>query len=267
VQCDILTALLDRVCKNAVLRPNLIVSAPSGLSALERRTILQAACACGAARVSVLEDPIASALGAGVSIEAPRGVLVIDIGAGTTDIAVITMGTVAYCRSLPLAGDDFDQAIVRFLRRTRGVEIGLPTAKRLKHTIGCAAPREEEFEAAANGKDAVRQMPLQFSVTSTELCEALRDSVEAIADAVLAVLEEVPPELFADICEGGVTLCGGSAKLYGLDTALAEKLHLPVRVAPDGEHCAAKGAGYALQHMKQLEDHGFSFRLKERNIS
>lgn len=267
VQCEILTALLERVCKNAVLRPNLIISAPSGLSALERRTILQAACACGAARVSVLEEPIASALGAGVPIEAPHGVLVIDVGAGTTDIAVITMGTVAYCKSLPLAGDDFDSAIVRFLRRTRGVEIGLPTAKRLKHQIGCAAPREEEFEAAANGKDAVRQMPLQFTVTSTELCEALRECVDAIADAVFAVLEDVPPELFADICDGGVILCGGSAKLYGLDAALSEKLHLPVHVAADGEHCAAKGAGYALQNMKQLEDHGFSFRLKERNIS
>ena len=266
IQCEILTTLLERVCKNAVLRPNLIISAPSSLSALERRTILQAACACGAARVSVLEEPIASALGAGVSIEAPHGVLVIDIGAGTADIAVITMGTVAYCKSLPLAGDTFDDAIVRYLRKTRGIEIGLPTAKRLKHQIGCAAPREEEFEAAANGKDAVRQMPLQFSVTSTELCEAIKECVDAIADAVFTVLEEVPPELFADICEGGVILCGGSAKLYGLDAALAERLHLPVHVAADGEHCAAKGAGYALQNMKQLEDHGFSFRLKERNI-
>lgn len=267
VQCEILTDLLQRVCKNAVLRPNLIISAPSGLSALERRTILQTACACGAARVSILEEPIAAALGAGVSIEAPHGVLVLDIGAGTTDIAVITMGTVAYCKSLPLAGDDFDQAIVRYLRRARSIDVGLPTAERLKHQIGCASPREEEFEAAANGKDAVRQMPLQFSVTSTELCDTLKEYVDAIADAVLAVLEEVPPELFADICEGGVTLCGGSSKLYGLDAALSERLHLPVHVAADGEHCSAKGAGYALRHMKQLEDHGFSFRVKERNIS
>ncbi len=267
VQCEILTALLQRVCRHAVFRPNLVISAPGSLSALERRTILNAACAGGAARVSVLEETIASALGAGVSVDAPHGVLVVDIGAGATDISVITMGTVAFSRSLPLAGDDFDTAICRYLRRVRGIEIGLPTARRLKHRIGCAAPREEEFEAAANGKDAVRQMPLQFTVTSTELCEALQESVKAIADAVISVLDEVPPELYADICEDGVVLCGGSSGLYGLDKALAGRLRLPVKAAPDGAHCAAKGAGYALQNMRKLEDHGFFFRLKERNIS
>lgn len=267
VQCEILTALLQRVCRHEVFRPNLVISAPGGLSALERRTILNAACAGGAARVSVLEETIASALGAGVSIDEPHGVLVVDVGAGATDIALITMGTVAYSKSLPLGGDDFDSAICRYLRRVRGIEIGLPTAKRLKHQIGCAVPREEEFEAAANGKDAVRQMPLRFTVTSTELCRALSESVDAIADAVFAVLEDVPPELYADVCTDGVTLCGGSSGLYGLDKALAQRLRLSVTVAPDGEHCAAKGAGYALQNMKKLEDHGFFFRLRERKIS
>ena len=265
VQCEIITALLELVCQNAVLRPNLIISVPSGLSRLERRTILDAAAVCGAARVCVLDAPIASALGAGVSIEEPRGVLVIDIGAGTCDIAVITMGTVAFCRSIPIAGDDFDETICQYLRQKRGIEIGLPTAQRLKHQIGCASPREEEFEAAANGKDSIRQMPLQFFVTSTELCEALAPRIDAIAQAVLDVLEDVPPELFGDICETGVVLCGGSSALYGLDAALHEKLRLPVRVAADGAHCAAKGAGYALRTIDRLEDQGYLFRLKERN--
>ena len=267
IQCEILTWVLERVCKNAVFRPNLIISTPSDLTKLEQRTILDAACACGAARVSLLQSPIAAALGAGVSIDEPHGVLVVDIGAGTTDIAVMTMGTVAYCKSLPLAGDDFDEAIVRYLRRTTGVEIGLPTARRLKHQIGCVSPREEEFEAAANGKDTVRQMPMQCSVTSTQICAALQEDADKIAAAVFDVLDEVPPELFADLCGGGITLCGGSSKLYGLDTLLHEKLRLPVTVAADGEHCAAKGAGYALQQMKQMEDHGFAFRVRERGIS
>ena len=266
IQCEILRRVLDRVCKNAVLRPNLIISVPSDLTKLQQRTILDAAIACGAARVSLLPGPVAAAFGAGVSIEEPRGVLVVDIGAGTTDIAVMTMGTVAYCKSLPLAGDDFDNDIVRYLRRTAGVEIGLPTAKRLKHQIGCVTLREEEFEAAANGKDTLRQMPLQCAVTSTQICEALGEDAEKIADAVLSVLEEVPPELFADICGSGLILCGGSSKLYGLDTVLHEKLRLPVTVAPDGEHCAAKGAGYALRQMKQLEDHGLQFRVRERGL-
>ena len=267
VQCEIMTTLLERVCAQSVLRPNLIISAPSSLTKLERRAILDAASVCGAARVTVLEEPIASALGAGVSIDEPRGVLVIDIGAGTCDIAVITMGTVAYCKSLQLAGDDFDRAICHYLRQKRGVEIGLPTAKQLKHRIGCACPREEEFEVSANGKDAVRKMPLQFYVTSTELCEALTPQIDAIAHEILAVLEDVPPELFADICEKGVVLCGGSSALYGLDTTLSEKLRLPVLVAPDGANCAAKGAGYALKEIRNLEDHGFQFRLRERNKS
>ena len=266
MQCEILSTLLCRVCKDAVFRPNLIVNIPSGLTALEQRSVLDAASVCGAARVSLLQAPIASALGAGVSIDAPHGVLAVDIGAGTTDIAVITMGTVAYCKSLPLAGDDFDNAICQYLRRARGVEIGLPTAKRLKHQIGCAAPREEEFEAAANGKDAIRRMPLTFYVTSTELCEALSGCVEEIASAIADVLEEVPPELFADICGGGLLLCGGSSNLNGLDRALGERLRLEVKIAPDGAHCAAKGAGYALQNMKQMEDYGFSFRVREHGM-
>ena len=202
----------------------------------------------------------------GDDIESSFSGIVMDIGGGTTDIAVMTMGTVAYCKSLPLAGDDFDNDIVRYLRRTAGVEIGLPTAKRLKHQIGCVTLREEEFEAAANGKDTLRQMPLQCAVTSTQICEALGEDAEKIADAVLSVLEEVPPELFADICGSGLILCGGSSKLYGLDTVLHEKLRLPVTVAPDGEHCAAKGAGYALRQMKQLEDHGLQFRVRERGL-
>ena len=266
VQCEILRWVLSRVCKNAVLRPNLIISTPSDLTKLEQRTILDAAITCGAARVSLLPGPVASALGAGVSIENPHGVLVVDIGAGTTDIAVMTMGTVAYCKSLPVAGDSFDASIVRFLRRNAGVEIGLPTAKRLKHQIGCVSEREEEFEAAANGKDTLRQMPLQCAVTSTQICQALQEDADKIVAAVLDVLEEVPPELFADICGGGLTLCGGSAALYGMDTLLSERLRLAVTVAPDGAHCAAKGAGYALRQMKQMEDHGFSFRVRERGI-
>lgn len=266
VQCEILRWVLNRVCKHAVFRPNLIISVPSELTGLEQRTILDAAIACGAARVSLLPGPVASALGAGISIDAPHGVLVVDIGAGTTDIAVMTMGTVAYCKSLPLAGDAFDASIVRDLRRNEGVEIGLPTARRLKHQIGCVVAREEEFEISVNGKDSVRQMPLQFYVTSTQLCRALREDAEKIADAVQDVLEEVPPELFADLCDGGLTLCGGSSRLYGLDRLLGEKLRLPVRIAPDGEHCAAKGAGYALAQMKQMEDHGLQFRVRERGM-
>ena len=266
IQCEILRRVIDRVCKDAVLRPNLIISVPSGLTSLEQRTVLDAAVACGAARVSLLPGPVACALGAGISIDEPRGVLVVDVGAGTTDIAVMTMGTPACCKSLPLAGDDFDNAIVRYLKRTAGVEIGLPTAKRLKHQIGCVSPREEEFEAAANGKDTLRQMPLQCAVTSTQICQALSEDAKKIADAVFSVLEEVPPELFADICGSGMTLCGGSSKLYGLDKVLSERLRLKVTVAPDGEHCAAKGAGYALRQMKQLEDHGLQFRVRERSM-
>lgn len=260
----ILTFIIKRVCKNSIFRPNIIISTPSSITALEKRTIVDVASFCGAGKVSLVDAPVASALGAGISIENPHGVMVVDIGSGTTDIAVITMGTVAYSTSLRIAGDFANEAICQYLKRERNILVGTPTAEKIKKKIGCAMPGDIEVEMAANGKDALTQMPVMFSVTSTEIHSALKDCVDSIIEGILLVLEQTPPEMFSDICSEGITISGGMSKLRGLDEAIEERLKIKVNVAADGEHCVAKGAGYALKNIDTLEDNGYIFRLKER---
>lgn len=263
VTAQILTYFIDRICKNRVFRPNIVISAPSGVTALAKKAITEAACVSGAGKVTVVDEPIISALGAGLDIDCPRGVMVLDIGAGTADIAVITMGTVAYNTSLRTGGDVMDEAIKQYVRRVKEIDIGSQTARRIKHTVGCAHKRTEEVEMFAAGKDYITGMPRTFEISTAEVFDVLKDHVDEIFRGIVSVLEEVPPELYSDICTEGILLTGGVAKLPGLDTELTERLGIKVTRAADPEHCAAKGAGYILRNMKQLEDHGYSFRAKE----
>lgn len=263
VMAEILSRFLTKICKNSIFRPNVLISAPSCNTSLEKKTVIEAACAAGAGKVHLIDEPVVSALGAGLSIDYPKGVMVIDIGAGTTDIAVITMATVAYAASIKTAGDSMDEAICQYLKKNRDIVIGKATAKKIKHTIGCAFKREEEFEIICTGKDFVTGMPKNFNVNSGEICEALSECTKAIFDGVMDVLEQTPPELYTDICNEGIILTGAGAKLYGIDKYLRVKLGIDVRVAADPEYCAAKGAGFVLKNMKKLEDNGYSFRLRE----
>lgn len=264
VMCHIFSDLIESVCNRQIFRPNLIVTAPSGITDLQKRTIIDVACACGAGKVSLLDNAVASALGSGIPIDKPHGVLMLDVGAGTADIAVITMGTVAFTTSCRVAGDLADEMIARYFLRERSLELGISAVRKIKHTVGCAAPREEELEIPVGGKDHLTRQPVSLTVTSEEVRLALTPWVEQLANAVHEVLEQTPAELYRDICEEGVTLTGGHARLFGLDRALSERLHLDVHACADGANAAAKGAGLSLQHMKTLEDHGYMFRLKER---
>ena len=259
----ILAHFIDKLCKNSVFRPSVIISAPSGVTSLERKAIVEAACSAGAGKVYVTDEPIISALGAGLTVDNPHGVMVLDLGAGSADIAVITMGTVAYCNSLRVGGDRMDEAIVQYVRKNKDIDIGLATAKKIKHTIGCAQLRSEELEMFCVGKDYITGMPRNFEISSNEIYEAFKDIIEEIFKGIVYVLEQVPPELYSDICSEGILLTGGLARLPGLDKALSEKLTIKVTRAADPEHCAAKGAGYMLKNMKRLEDHGYNFRSKE----
>lgn len=260
---EILSHFIDRLCKNNIFRPNVIISAPSGVTSLEKKAIVEAACSAGAGKVYVIDEPVVSALGAGLTIENPFGVMVLDLGAGTADIAVITMGTTAYCCSLRTGGDAMDQAILQYVKRNKDTNIGLATAKKIKHTVGCAYKRSEELVMFCSGKDHITGMPKTFEISSNEVYEALKDIVEEIFKGIVQVLEQLPPELYSDVCSEGILLTGGLAKLPGIDTALSEKLTIKVTRAADPEHCAAKGAGYVLRNMKKLEDHGYNFRSKE----
>ncbi len=263
VMTEILSYYIGKLCDKRVFRPNVIISAPSGITSLERKTVIESACAAGAGKVSVIDEPVISALGAGLSIDHPHGTMVIDLGAGTTDIAIITMGTVAYSASIKTAGDTMDEAIQQFVKREKNINIGLVTAKKLKHTVGCAYKRSEEIEVEATGKNYVTGMPENFNISSTEIYEALKDQINIIFEAVVNVMEQAPPELYSDICHEGILLTGGVARLPGLDKELSARLGIKVKRAVDPEHCAAKGAGYILKNMKEMEDHGYSFRMKE----
>lgn len=260
---EILKAVMEKVCRNQIFRPNVVVNAPSCVTSPDRKAIVEACCAGGAGKVTVLSEPVLSALGIGLSIEHPHGVMVIDLGAGTTDIAVITMGTVAYATSLKIAGDDMDESILQYVRREKEIDIGLLSAKKIKHTVGCAFRRSEEIEMSVTGKDHVSGMPKMFSISSNEVYEALKDHIKAILNGIQDVLEQTPPELYSDICNEGITLTGGLSKLPGLDKVLSKNLGINVMKAADPEHSAAKGAGFVLKNMKALEDHGYSFRAKE----
>ncbi|MBQ7117812.1 MAG: rod shape-determining protein [Clostridia bacterium] len=263
VMTEILSHYIGRLCDKRVFRPNVIISAPSGITSLERKTVIEAACAAGAGKVSVVDEPVISALGAGLSIENPHGTMVIDLGAGTTDIAIITMGTVAYSASIKTAGDTMDEAIQQYIKKEKNINIGLLTAKKLKHTVGCAYKRSEEVEIEATGKNYVTGMPENFNISSTEMYEALKDQINLIFEAVVDVMEQAPAELYSDICHEGILLTGGVAKLPGLDKELSARLGIKVKRTADPEHCAAKGAGYILKNIKEMEDHGYSFRMKE----
>lgn len=260
---EILKAVMEKICRNQIFRPNVVVNAPSCVTSPDRKAIVEACCAGGAGKVTVLSEPVLSALGIGLSIEHPHGVMVIDLGAGTTDIAVITMGTVAYATSLKIAGDDMDESILQYVRREKEIDIGLLSAKKIKHTVGCAFRRSEEIEMSVTGKDHVSGMPKMFSISSNEVYEALKDHIRAILNGIQDVLEQTPPELYSDICNEGITLTGGLSKLPGLDKVLSKNLGINVSKAADPEHSAAKGAGFVLKNMKALEDHGYSFRAKE----
>ncbi len=266
VMTEILSHFIKKVCKNRIFRPNLIISAPCCVTSLEKKTVIEAACTAGAGKVHIIDEPIVSAIGAGLSIEHPHGTMVVDIGAGTTDIAVITMGTVACSTSIKTAGNSFDEAISSFLKRDKDIIAGIPTVKKIKHTLGSVYPRDEEIEALYSGKDYITGLPRPFLVRANETVKVLKEPLEIIFTAIMEVMEQTPPELYSDICNEGIILTGGGAKLYGIDKELSKRLGIKVSCAADSENCAAKGAGYILKNMKKLEDNGYSFRSRENML-
>lgn len=265
---DIMSMMIEKIigdiCKNSILRPNLIISTPVGITAPDKRTVALLGCCACAAKVSVISSTVASALGCSIDIQEPRGSMIVDIGAGTADIAVITMGTPARFCSVKTAGDEMNEAIIQYIKKNLGYDIGTFTAEKIKKTIGRAVLPNEEIEMSVAGKDHTTGIPLLFSVTSSEIFEALKDTVNTLSGAIAAVFEDTPPELCGDVYSSGIILTGGAAKLSGLDKALEEKLGIPVRLMADSENCAAKGAGYAFRYFKYLEDNSLSFRIREQ---
>ncbi|MDR3288612.1 MAG: rod shape-determining protein MreB [Peptococcaceae bacterium] len=230
-------------------RTRVVVCIPSGVTEVEERAVKQAAYQAGAKQVKVIEEPYAAALGAGLDISGPTGSMVLDIGGGTTDIAVLSLSGIVCKRSLRVGGDKFDEAIMRFIRREHNLMIGERTAEEIKMAVGCAISEGCPGNASIDvrGRDLVSGLPKTIKVNSKECFVALEESIEAIISAVKEVLERTPPELSADILNKGIVMTGGGALVYGFDTRISRETHLPVSVAEDPISCVALGTGKVLE--------------------
>jgi rod shape-determining protein MreB len=229
-------------------RSHIVVCVPSASTAVERRAIRDAATNAGAASVRLIDEPLAAAIGAGLPVTEPRGTMVVDIGGGTTEVAVLSLSGVAYCNSVRVGGDKMDDMIASYIRRKHNMMIGEMTAERVKLLLGCALPPEGAGMAmAVKGRDLVSGRPSEITVSEAEIAEALTEPVGQILMAVMAALEETAPELSADIIDDGITLTGGGALLGRMDQAIAKRTGLPVRVASDALICVAMGAGQAME--------------------
>ena len=234
------------------VRPRVVIAVPSGITGVERRAVYNAAERAGARKVYLVEEPRAAGIGAGLPVEEPVANMVVDVGGGTTEIAVLALADVVNSESLKVAGDDMDEAISAHLRQHHRLLIGEPTAERIKISIGSAYPLERELQMAVRGRDTVTGMPRGVKVTSEEVREALQAPMNAIYGSVRKVLERTPPELSADLVERGILLCGGGALLRGLDLAMAKAIELPVRLAKDPLTCVAAGTGIFLENLDRF---------------
>lgn len=232
--------------------PRIIICVPCGSTQVERRAIREAALGAGASEVHLIEEPMAAAIGAGLNVSDATGSMVVDIGGGTTEVAVISLGGMVYKGSVRVGGDKFDEAIINYIRRNHGMTIGEPTAEAIKKKIGSAFPGTDILEMEVKGSNLSEGVPRTFSVSSKEVLESLNDPLNQIVSAVKIALEKTPPELGADISENGIALTGGGAMLKDLDRLLQEETGLPVNVAENPLTCVVKGCGEALEHLDRL---------------
>ncbi|MDQ8040159.1 MAG: rod shape-determining protein [Rickettsiella sp.] len=253
---------IHKVHQNRFLRPapRILVCVPCGSTQVERRAIRESALGAGAREVYLIEEPMAAAIGAGMPVDEARGSLVVDIGGGTTEVAVISLGGVVYAQSVRIGGDRFDEAIVNFVRRSYGSLIGEPTAERIKHEIGTAFALPEVREMEIRGRNISEGVPRAFVLNSNEILEALQEPLANIVGAIRTGLEQTPPELAADISERGMVLTGGGALLRNLDRLITEETGMPVVVAEDPLTCVARGGGRALEIIDEM---GGNFLVKD----
>lgn len=239
--------------------PRVLVCVPCGSTQVERRAIRESASGAGAREVFLIEEPVAAALGAGMPIEEASGSMVLDIGGGTSEIAVISLNGLVYSESVRIGGDLFDDAIVNYIRRNYGALIGESTAEKIKETIGSAFPGEEVLEMEVRGRNLAEGIPRSFTLTSNEVLEALQDPLMGIIDAVKRALEKTPPELGADVAERGIVLTGGGALLKNISKLITEETGLPAIIAEDPLTCVARGGGRALEMMDERGSDIFTY--------
>ena len=253
---QMLRYFIDKVAgKSLLFKPRIMVCVPSGVTTVEKRAVLEAATQAGAKETYLIEEPLAAALGAGLDIAEPCGAMVVDIGGGTTDVAVLSLGGVVVSSSIRVAGDMFDDSIIRFLRREKKLMIGERTAEDIKIKVGTAVIDLRKETMEVRGRDLVSGMPKTTVVTSTETRHAMAEPIGLIVDCVRNVLERTPPELASDIIDRGIVMTGGGAMLFGLDQLITKQTSIPTHLAEDAEICVAKGTGIALDSLALLGNH------------
>lgn len=247
--------ILMKVCQryNAG-RPRVVVGVPSGITEVEERAVEEAVMQAGAREVYLIEEPMAAAIGASLEVAEPSGSIIVDIGGGTTEVAVISLGGIVISHSLRIAGDELDEDIVNYIKREMNLAIGETTAEEIKMQIGCAMPLMTEMSMEIRGRDLTNGLPKNVIVTSTQIEEALKDSINEIVEAVKSTLEKTPPELASDIMEKGIVIAGGGALIQNIDKLLSIRTGMPVYIAEDPLDCVVKGTGKTLEDLERLKD-------------
>ncbi len=268
-QYDVTLRMLQHCIRNAcgkmLLPPRVMICVPSGVTEVEERAVVDAAHEAGAGKVYLMEEPVAAALGAGIDIDEPIGRMIIDIGGGTTDIAVISMGGVVVSESIRIAGEKLDEAIMRYVRREHGVLIGIQTAELIKQRIGCLFTHHQVRSVDVRGRSTQTGLPQVITLSSKEMLEAMAEPVSAILDVVCSVIERTPPELLGDILKYGIVMTGGGSLVSGFDRLIEKVTGVPVRLAEDPIACVARGTGIALRNYKNLPEGALNLARARRD--
>jgi len=254
VTLRMLQYFIRRACGSLLFKPRVIICVPSGITEVEERAVVDAATQAGARRTYLIEEPVAAAIGAGLDISMPKGHMVVDIGGGTTDIAVISLGGVVVSESIKVAGDKFDEAIIRYVRRKHNVLIGERTAEEIKIKVGGAWQRDEPRMIEVKGRCLTQGLPRVVRINSMEMPDALEDPITAIMESVCSVIERTPPELIGDILNNGIVMTGGGSLLYGLDRMIASVTGIRTRVADKPVSCVAIGTGKSLDNIAVIPE-------------
>jgi rod shape-determining protein MreB len=249
---------IHRVHPRRWVKPRMVICVPSGITGVERRAVQEAAEFAGARKAHIIEEPMAAAIGAGLPVQEPTGNMIVDIGGGTTEVAVISLGGIVASQSVRVAGDELDDSIIQYIKKEYSLALGERTAEEVKITLGSAWPLEEELTAEIRGRDLVTGLPKTIITSTEEIREAIEEPVASIVDAVKVTLDKTPPELAADIMEGGIVLAGGGALLLGLPERLQAETGMPIRVCANPLHAVAIGSGQALEEFDAIEGILFS---------
>ena len=255
ITANMMQRFIKKVCGSSIFsHPNIIICIPSGVTDVERRAVREAAVAAGGRRVSIIEEPMAAAIGAGLPVAEATGSMVVDIGGGTSEVAVISLGGIVTARSVRIGGGSFDSAIIQYIKRKYNLLIGERTAEQIKIEIGSAYPFENEEPREIKGRNLVDGLPKSITIEPYEIREALADSISQVLDAIKTTLERTPPELAADIIDHGITLTGGGALLRGLDALVSKETGINVHIAENPLDCVAVGTGRVLEDIERLRD-------------